>query len=347
MRKKRLLANVTAMALFGCASLFAYNPPLGGENLLRYGHADLVSQTASAAGGPLFTATPQSIVINPALIAGFQRVSADLGYTGLFPAHDDSAKLGHGIQLGMAFPSRWGVAAGALHAVFSDYLGNSFLARGAFSRDVTDNLYVGASLFGGANTGHGDDWALALDLGFWYRLGDLGFFKDVRIGAALSNLGKTFVTSAAGIKSADDSDFFPGILTPRAGIAAKLLDLDKLDAGLSLDISVPFFQNAVIDAGAQMCFVNMITLSVGWQLNMVETIESHTSFLPSVGLSFKFKVNTGGSEFMSSKGWDTTDFTTAANWRQVYDDIQQISAGVTANFGLRDSEGPSISMWGE
>jgi hypothetical protein len=348
MRKKRLSAVGITLAV--AATLFAYNPPVGGENLFRFGHTDLTSQTASAAGGAIFSTTPQSIVINPALIAESQRVSVDIGCTGLFPTKDSGAKIGMGLQLGALFPTRWGVAAASLHAAFLNNsfptLGDTLLARAAFARDVADNLYVGISLFGGVNGGWGSTWAAGVDLGVWYSFGAVGPLRDLRAGVALANLGKTFDTDIAGIKGGD-SESFPGRFTPRIGVASTFLDLNKFDAGFSFDVSVPFFQNFILDAGVQARFAEIVTVSLGWQFNATETIKDYASLFPSIGLSVKFKWNSSKSEFLSSKGWDTSDITASGNWRQIYDGVQQISAGVTANFGLPDTDGPSISLWGE
>jgi hypothetical protein len=350
MRQKRFWLAIVVSA-FLSARLFPYNPPVGGENLFRYGHADLTSQAASAAGGALFGAGPQSVVINPALVAGVQRVSVDLGYTGLFPAEDAVIKLGTGLQLGALFPTRWGVAAATVHGLFvpteSMKLGNSLLARAGFSRDVTDKLYVGVSAFAGVNGGEGTDWAAGLDIGFWWRLGTLGPLSDFRIGGALLNMGKTFIIDVGGIKTTSAADHFPGIFTPRAGVAAKFLDLEKIEAGFSADLSLPFFQNAVLDAGAQIRFADIVTVSAGWQFNIAETAANRIALFPSIGLSVKFKWNSSKSEFMSSKGWDTSDVTVSGNWRQIYSGVQQVSAGVTANFGLPDTDGPAVSLWGD
>jgi hypothetical protein len=347
MRKRRLLVIVTLAVE---SALFAYNPPVGGENLFRFGHADLTSQTASTAGGAIFSSTPQSIVVNPALIADVQRVSVDIGYTGLFPSNDSGAKLGTGLQLGALLPTRWGVAAATLHAALLNAgfpaLGDTVLARAAFARDITDKLYVGISVFGGLNGGWGDTWAAGVDLGVWYDFGKVGPLRDLRAGAAFSNMGRMFVNDIPGIKGGN-SDGFPGKFTPRIGCASTFLDTDKFDAGFSLDLSAPFFQNLVIDAGVQARIADIVTVSLGWQLNAAETGKDFASLLPSIGVSVKFKWNSSKSEFMSSKGWDTSDVTASGNWRQIYDGVQQISAGITANFGLPDTEGPAISLWGE
>jgi len=332
-----------AFVLLG-ARAFAYNPPLWGENLFRNGHADLTSQAASAAGGAFFSSTPQSIAVNPALMSPVQRVSVDAGYTGVF--FDGGS--GSGLQAGLALPSRWGVASFALQGVFMDDagLGNTFTARAAFSKDVTDKLYVGAGVFGGAgNVG----WTAGADAGFVYRLGALGALSDARIGAALTNLGITYLSEDAPGISGWESGRFPGMFTPRAGFAAVFLDTAGVDAAFSADLSLPFWQNAVFEAGLQARIADIIVIAAGWQLNALEAAESVASLMPSVGVSVKFRVNTGRSEFMSSKGWDTSDFVTSGAWRQlkIYGDesAQQISAGITANFGLRDTEGPAIGVW--
>jgi hypothetical protein len=135
------------------------------------------------------------------------------------------------------------------------------------------------------------------------------------------------------------------MITPRAGIAANFLNQEKLTAGFSDDVSAPFLHNVIFDAGAQICFAGIVTVSAGWQFNARETFKEHYALLPSIGVSVKFKVNTAKSEFMSSKGWSTSDFIASANWKQVYDGVQQISAGITANLGLRDTDGPVISLW--
>ncbi|MBQ0052562.1 MAG: hypothetical protein KBT11_10965, partial [Treponema sp.] len=65
---KKLLGTVLA-SLVACAGLFAYNPPAGGQNVLRLTEPQLISGADSAAGGGLFGVTAASVVNNPALTA--------------------------------------------------------------------------------------------------------------------------------------------------------------------------------------------------------------------------------------------------------------------------------------
>ena len=58
---KKIFAVVAAVAV-SSASLFAYNPPFGGEELFRLTNPEMLSgSSSSAAGGPAFNVIPASI----------------------------------------------------------------------------------------------------------------------------------------------------------------------------------------------------------------------------------------------------------------------------------------------
>ena len=67
---KKIIASAVLCA---GAALYAYNPPAGGQNLLRISSPELLSEGASAAGGALYSVSPDSVVNNPALTAFEQR----------------------------------------------------------------------------------------------------------------------------------------------------------------------------------------------------------------------------------------------------------------------------------
>jgi hypothetical protein len=318
---------------------------VGRETLFSLGFPDLLSGSNSTAGGALYSAGPYSINVNPALTAPLQRVSLDAGFTGLLQTGDDTG-FAPAFHVGLVIPTRWGVLTGALQASFISLdtapLGNTLLARGGFSRDVTDKLYIGTALYGGVNRGDMNDWAVAADFGFVYRFGALGFLKDARWGTVLSDVGKTLDNSMDGS--------FPGITTLKTGFAALFLDKNNFSAGLSADISAPLWQNLVFDTGLQFSYAAKgitVTLSTGWKLNVKETYNGHGVPLPVAALAFKFAANTSKSEFMSSRGWQETDLNVSGVWQRLYENVQVISAGVTANFGARDTEAPVIRLWEE
>ena len=54
---KKILGVLFASSLI-CAGLFAYNPPAGGQNVLRLTEPQLITGAHSAAGGGIFGVTP-------------------------------------------------------------------------------------------------------------------------------------------------------------------------------------------------------------------------------------------------------------------------------------------------
>jgi hypothetical protein len=313
-------------------SAFAYDPPSNAEGLFFLGHPGFITNAESSAGGGLFLPSVHDIVVNPALTAELQRLSLDLGYTALVQTKDETA-LGNAFYAGMLFPTRFGVFSGATQGVFSSIngvnFGNILLARGGFSRDVTERLNVGASIFGGGIFGDVfNDWTLGLDAGFMYKLGKLGVLKNARYGVVLSNMGKTFT-----------NEFIPAIFTPKVGFAATILDSNKITAGFSADLSFPLFQNVVFNTGLQFLIANILTVSAGWDVNIYEVaVRGDSIHLPSFGIGVRFTVG----NFMNRQAWEGSDFVVSSAWRQVHDGIHLISAGASLNLGVRDNEPPVI-----
>ncbi|MDR0644217.1 MAG: hypothetical protein LBG05_04780 [Treponema sp.] len=315
--------------------LNAYDPPSGAEGLFFLGHPGSITSAESSAGSVVFHPSVYATVINPALVAELQRVSADLGYTALVQTKDGT-DVGNAFYAGMLFPTRFGVFSGAAQGAFSSLrtmnFGNVLLARGGFARDVTERLNVGAALFGGGVFGDiFNDWALAVDAGFMYKLGKLGRLQDARYGIVLSNMGKTFV---------HNSEIFPAIFTPKAGFAANFLDKEKITAGFSANLSFPLFQNAVFNTGLQLLIANILIVSAGWDINIREALRGDGIHLPSFGIGARFTVG----NFMNKQAWEGSDFTVSGAWRQIHDGIQLISAGASLNFGVRDNEAPVITI---
>ncbi|MDR1127443.1 MAG: hypothetical protein LBL06_04860 [Treponema sp.] len=313
----------------------AYDPPIGAEGLFLLGYPGFITTAESSAGSILFLPSVQAAVINPALVAELQRISADLGYTALVQTKDGT-DLGNAFYAGMLFPTRFGVFSGAAQGVLSSIngfnFGNVLLARGGFARDVTERLNVGVGIFGGGVFGDVfNDWALAMDAGFMYKLGKLGGLKDARYGIVLSNMGKTFT---------HESEIFPAIFTPKAGFAANFLDKEKITAGFSVDLSFPLFQNVIFNTGLQFFIANLIVVSTGWDVNIREVERGGDIHLPSFGIGVRFTVG----NFMNRQAWEGSDFMISSAWRQIHDGIQIISAGASLNLGVRDNEPPVITI---
>ena len=87
---------VMAALLISAVSLYAYNPPAGGENLFGISSPAQLTSASSAAGGAFFDITPSSIAFNPALPAFEQRVMLDAGdrkSTRLNSSHKRSSRM--------------------------------------------------------------------------------------------------------------------------------------------------------------------------------------------------------------------------------------------------------------
>lgn len=373
---KKYLGAAFVAFLLG-TSLFAYNPPAGGQNVLKLTEPQLLSGAHSAAGGGLFGVTPASIVINPALTAWEQRITLDVAGTLFVNSNTEEPYNGHamgeGFQGALLIPSRWCVSTLLFQGVWTEAfdmpVGDSINFTGGLSKDITDEVSVGMN----ANFGllYGDvvdsDWTASVSLGAYYNLGELSFMKNLRFGASLNNIGKMYASSekSLGIKTAkdyrdwvdsksenkfegDDATAWPGICTFRMGAAATVLTTDFMDMGASLDFSFPAFQNFVADLGLQMQFLNEhLKVSAAWEFDTQEFINDSKCLLPSIGVSFKFIFNSKQGSYMANKGWDQSDMTVSGAWKQLYKNVNAISAGAVLNLGLADTRAPEITMWGE
>lgn len=351
MRQKKVLLFVfISLCIF--TSLSAYNPPPNAENMYELVSPQMVSSGSSVTGGGLKTVTPESIVLNPALIAGEQRWVVDLAYTGIIGTNA-LAGYGQTANVGFIIPSRFGVTAVTMQGVFTSALpkmnlGNSFTVHGAFAKDLTDELYVGA----GATLALAseNDWALYGDLGFWYNIKaikGLGFLKDARWGASITGMGKPLSSGGTGIYALQDSESFPGMFTPHVGIAGNLFGFKYFTGGVSMDLSFPTFQNVVYNAGLSFLIANIIQIQTGWEVNLREILAGHKVQIPTVGISVKFGINTKDAEFMSKRGWQQSEIITSGAYQNLYTDIHTASVGAAMYLGQRDTEAPVVKLWGD
>ena len=335
---KRFLCAVALVLSF--SFVFSIDFPLGGDYAFRLTNPELLTSAGSAAGGGFYTAGPSSIVNNPALTASEQRIMLNLGYTALFGSQEVGG-FGSGAQIALLIPSRWGVFTGILDGIFCNVgkleYGNLLNLRGGFSKDITDRLYAGFDLSTGIRWADGVNWHLALDLGFVYHWGRLGFLKDFRIAGALTDLGKPYEIG------------MPSIATPKLGVAGTLFSVsnDNVAAGFSADLSFPMFMNVVFDAGLQLRIAKFITIKSGWQFNARDTVNKNYNLMPSVGLTVRFGINTKENQFMLDNGWQQSEITVSGAWQKLYQDITAFSAGAAINLGLKDTEAPKIQLWGE
>lgn len=341
-----------AAVLLASASLYAYNPPAGGQNLFRISSPDLLTDAGSSAGGAFYSISPDSVVNNPALTAYEQRIVVNLDGTLLFDGKDASDKsLGAAFEGGILFPSRWCVSSFLVQGVFVPFydmhLGNTLTFTANVAKDINDRLSIGMNADVGVFWGYDSDWLGGVNMGAFYNFGDLFFMKDLRFGASLLNIGKSLKnTEVLGIKGGYATSW-PGIATPRMGVAACLLDKKNFDIGSSIDFSFPAFKNFVVDAGVQILICEIVKLSSAWEYDVSEYSEGAKNIIPSLGISVQFKFNSKDGSMLANKGWQESEMTVSGAWKQLYKNVNAVSAGAKLNLGLKDTQPPQIILWGE
>ena len=209
---------------------------------------------------------------------------------------------------------------------------------------------VGARVSGGAAWKHGNDWALGFNLGFLYNYGNLGFLRNFRYGASVLNLGKNYNNSnqllRPGINKESNAGEYPGLATIKLGAAGSFVKNDNFELGAALDFTVPAFQNLIVDMNLQAGIKNMLFLSIGEKFNVRETIEGHKAFIPSVGLIFNFTFDVKNNEYFAKKDWSQSEMIISAGYKNMYDKVNAISAGLDVNLGMKDTSAPEIILIG-
>ena len=346
MKKTVLLAAFSLIT----AALFAYNPPLGGENLYKLSNPVMISGGESASGGPLFNIIPASISYNPALTATEQRTVLNLSGDIMFNTSDFSSSLGWGAQAGVTIPTKWMVFSGTINGIFSGNtglpIGNTIIVHAGIAKEFLDNIYIGLNLYGGSYFSHGSDWSIGCDFGLLYK-GEksLGFLRDPRIGISVLNIGRSAGSEyeVIGIDGTTEGTVYPGILTPRISLGATVLQTWGWKAGLSMDASFPACQNAVFDVAFAVSYNNLLEFNLGWQANVRELAEGAKVNWPSIGISCKIML----SSSKKNDTWQQSELVPSVAWQNMYGEVQNISAGATLYLGQEDNEAPEIYLWDE
>lgn len=342
-----------AAVVLTAVPLFAYNPIIYADNYYELTSPEMISGASAVTGGGVQGAVSSSIAVNPSLIAGEQRYMLDIDYTSLFSSAS-SLTYGQAFQAGLVIPSRYGVGAVVVQGFLMNGLvgmdfGNSFAARGAYAKDLTDRLYIGIGLY----TGYGPevDWALACDLGFWYMLGKVSFLQNARWALSVTGLGKSFESTQEGLYYGTDKVVdLEAPFTMRLGFAADFLDYKNFTWGFSTDVSAPTFQNAVFDLGMQFLIYKVVKITTGWEVNVRELISGVPFSTPTAGISVNFNFDSAKNKdsFMAKQGWQQSEMKISSAYRNIETKSSQInvaSAALTIMLGQEDTSAPEIVLW--
>lgn len=347
---KRSLLLTAVMVLFTTA-LSAYNPPVNGENFKELSSARANSGSLSVCGGGLFYTNPSSTFVNPALTSNQQRIALNLGYTAMFSSNpSDSSKFGSAFQGAVLIPTKWTVVTILANGVFVPFesmnVNNTLNLKANFAKEITDKLSVGLGLYSGVSWGADNDWSLGVDLGFVYRVGDLGFIKDFRYGASVLNLGKNFSdTTSIPLRSGEELSAFPTLATFKLGVSGTLVSTEYFKLGLSLDLTTPCFQNFIADAGIECSIKDIVFINIGERLNLAEVASGVKNYIPSIGISCRFSFGFKNNSYMEKNGWSESELATAVSYKQIRGDINAVSAEFDLNLGAEDTTPPVITLW--
>ncbi len=347
---KKILA-ASAM-FFASAMLFAYNPPLAGENIFKLSNPVLSSGGASASGGPFGDVVPGSIAYNPALTAAEQRTAINAAASFLIDTDSDRG-FGWGFHAGAIFPNKWMVFTAAAEGVFSSApcldVGKQATIHLGLSKEITDSISIGLNGYFGYFFGDGADFIIGADLGFLYSTESLGFLKNPRIGVSILNMGKPLSGDYAvgGINGSSSGTSYPAIFTPRLSFAAEIFSLgsfkNRFTGAFSVDAYFPTFQNAVFDLAFGISYNKIVNLTLGWEANVREIAETKKASWPSVGLGLHLVISSGDTK----ESREQNEFIPAASWQNLYGSVHNIGVGATMYIGMTDDEAPEVYLWGE
>ncbi len=347
---KKITISAILAVLF-VSAVNAYNPPAGGEDFSLLASPFNLSGANSVTGGALFNAGADSIIVNPALSAKEQRVNLNVGYTFMYSTDKlNESQIGMAAQTGILIPFKLYIFTGYVDfitAPFDEmYLGNSFDAKVSLSKEITEKLDIGLSVSGGYAWKHGNDWSLCGNIGAVYHFGNAGFLSDLRLGASALNLGKVYNdVTRIGVDKNVKNSAYPTLATIKLGVAGTVLDKEVVKVGLGLDLTTPCFQNLIADFNAQVCIKDMFTISLAEKFNLVETLNNHASYIPSIGFFFKFSFSVKNNRYLESNGWSQSEMTVSAGYKNLYQTTHAISAGADIDLGMADNDPPEIILW--
>jgi outer membrane protein OmpA-like peptidoglycan-associated protein/flagellar hook assembly protein FlgD len=307
----------------------------------------LLSQLGSAqalAYGPSVTAldAPWADRLNPAASAAQQRTVLDAGFTGLTDFGASAQKFGFAGGLGISIPKPYAVWNAGLNFIYTPTsmtqlpVGTVFQASGGIAKDLFPDFYIGAAadLALGWNSANVSDWGLGLDLGVMHKLGDKGALKDLRWGATLSNIGKSYNVNVS------------APFTLSAGARALLVRTDDIKWSIGADLSTPTFQDLGFGLSTGLSFRDVVTLRVNWNQSVAELAAGGAamrSLIPSFGLSAVIPITSGSGSYLSKQGYDQAELRPAIAAAPLYGNVWATGASVSLPLGVIDKKAPKIA----
>lgn len=344
----KLLKKIVITLSFSISSLCAfalplYNPVVGGEAYPSLYSPYILGGGISSAGAVFNDFLPSMLAVNPALAAGEENPILDLSYI-LLSGIKKERGTGHVVNAGFVYPANWGVIAGNLNFTHArlDSLNFGTFGEGRFSysKDITENFYIGAGAYFAAGT----NWSLGADIGILYKFPDKWFFKDSRFGVSITGIGKPFNPNTNGVRESGKMIGYPTLLTPHVGFATTFVKLPKFKMGMYIDASAPLFCNLTVGTGLDMLIVDMVSIRAAYNFNLLETLNKKQTHIPSFGIGLKFKISPKKKENVEAQDLGQTVLIPQFAVKPFYNNIWGFGFGITTKFGTEDREGPKIEV---
>ena len=331
------------MLLFTAASAFGEPaPPSAGELAYR-----LISPFYLGGGTHITkTETPQGTYLNPAMAAGFQRITLDVNYANLQRLDPERpAAAGHAGNIAGAFPTRFGVFTGGVGFLAANAyertpmaLGRSVHLNLAFSKKIYSDIWFGLGLtgelgqIGGALEGGG-----ALNLGFLHFPDTLRGLKNFSWGLTLNGIGYRFGGTERGYLNA-----VPGNITPAGGVAFDIVSLDAFRWSFRSDLRIPSVSDLMLGITSDFHLGRLARFSISSSITLRDALAgSWQTIIPALSLGFNF--NLDSKRTAESERFRTTEMDIQAAAAPLYGDVWAFSGGLMLPFGVRDTNPPQIS----
>ena len=285
---------------------------------------------------------PWATLMNPAAQAGSQLYAVQASYTALTDL--GAGTQGFGSAGSVAFSSPvpfgvWGASAQVLSVpatMSSMPLGSFGTFNINFSKALLPDLYLGTAVHVSLGSNNNvSAWGLGADLGAIRLLGDVGGLKDARIGLALLNMGRGYVTSSypSGMLGGASSAY-PATFTLGLGARGYLVETYNWNIDAGVDLWTPSFADLNGSFSLGLEYRQALALRLGWSAGLKDLqANSGRSLMPTLGLSGRIPL-----------GKTANSATLSAAAAPLYDSLYGISAGANISFGKEDKNPPVIKV---
>lgn len=339
---KKLL--VLILALWSLVPLTAGGTSGGSEDVYSF-----LSPEGLGSGTSVTSQTPVlGDQQNPAVSGDNQRITFDVDYMTLLSTNG-SKSTGNFVNLGLSYPTRFGVFTGSgifVSSNFADYvLPTTGGVNFSWAKDVYRDLSVGVGVRfkTGAYSGKALDMEAGLDLGLLQKMESLGPLLDFRWGMSLRGLGKGFANPTGTV--------LPGApFTLALGSEFNLVKEKGFLFGLNQDLSFPYFQNFRFSLGGKLTLFDSLTLRTSVSADALELINTPSkarSFVPTLGIYYNFMTDLGENSALLgslSEKYRKNEIKTSVAAGLARNNTLAVGGGLNIPLGVVDKTPPVIAV---